>query len=97
MTNGILFNWSIALGAFSIGGWMWAMIAFLGVALVRVSLEMQHLRHEAGELRRRLLLTSGPFSLGLYDVATDSPEAPPASETRLTAPAGSGHRQASGM
>ena len=81
LNNGILFNWSAALGAWALGGPLWAVIAFLGVALARVSLESQSLRHESGELRRRLLLTGGPFGLNEY---SDEPEleAPPASETR---------------
>jgi hypothetical protein len=81
LNNGILFNWSAALGAWAIGGPLWAVIAFLMVALARVSLESQSLRHESGELRRRLLLTGGPFGL---DDHGDEPEreASPTSEIR---------------
>ena len=83
LNNGILFNWSIALGAWALGGPMWAAITFLTVALARVSLESQALRHESGELRRRLLLTGGPF--GFSEVDSESThDAPPISETRLS-------------
>lgn len=81
LNNGILFNWSVALGAWALGGPLWAVIAFLTVALARVSLESQTLRHESGELRRRLLLTGGPF--GLSDNVDDEREAPPTSEIRV--------------
>jgi hypothetical protein len=82
LNNGILFNWSVALGAWALGGPLWAVIAFLAVALARVSLESQSLRHESGELRRRLLLTGGPFGLNDYDAESEL-EAPPTSEIRV--------------
>ena len=81
-SNAILFNWSIALGAWALGGPLWAAVVFLAVALVRSSLESQSLRHESGELRRWLLLTGGPFGLAGYDEDPES-DAAPTSETRL--------------
>jgi hypothetical protein len=83
LNNGILFNWSAALGAWALGGPMWAVIVFLAVALARVSLESQRLRHESGELRRRLLLVGGPFGLS-ESGGEQEREAPPTSEIRST-------------
>jgi len=52
--NGVMFNWAAALGAWALGGPLYAVLAFLGVALVRVSLQMQELRRDNDELRRLL-------------------------------------------
>ena len=76
LNNAILFNWSIALGAWALGGPMWAAIVFLVVALARVSLESQSLRNESSELRRQLILTGGPFGLSGYDGGPDEDTAP---------------------
>ncbi len=91
LNNAILFNWSIALGAWALGGPLWAAVVFFAVALARVSLESQALRHESGELRRRLLLTGGPFGLADYGEESQS-DAVPASETRLVSGAIPGSR-----
>ncbi|HEX3598470.1 MAG TPA: hypothetical protein VHU80_25355 [Polyangiaceae bacterium] len=45
-----LLNWSLALGAYAIGGALWAAVVFLGVAVVRLSLEVQRLRRKNAEL-----------------------------------------------
>ncbi len=84
LNNAILFNWSIALGAWALGGPLWAAIVFLVVALARVSLESQSLRNESGELRRRLSLTGGPFGLSDYGEGPDEDTAPE-SHTRAVA------------
>jgi hypothetical protein len=82
LNNAILFNWSIALGAWALGGPLWAAVVFLLVALARVSLESQSLRNESSELRRRLTLTGGPFGLTGYSSGPDEDTAPE-SHTRL--------------
>jgi len=81
MTNGILFNWSMALGAYSIGGALWAAVAFLSIALIRASLESRALRTESDRLRRRLRLLDGLFGLS----GTESIEDEPISGTRRKA------------
>jgi hypothetical protein len=53
--NGVLFNWSAALGAWAIGGPFWAALTFLAIALVRVSIDAQALRRDNLELKRRLM------------------------------------------
>lgn len=91
LNNAILFNWSIALGAWALGGPLWAAIVFLVVALARVSLESQSLRNESGELRRRLSLTGGPFGLSDYSAGPDEDTAPE-SHTRAIGGSVSGSR-----
>ncbi len=81
MTNGILFNWSAALGAYAVGGPLWAAVVFLSVALIRMSLESQNLRDEAEQLRRRVILLGGPF--GLSDELPETEDVP-GSGTRPT-------------
>ncbi|HEX4338608.1 MAG TPA: hypothetical protein VH062_22035 [Polyangiaceae bacterium] len=51
-----MLNWSLALGAYALGGALWAAVVFLGVAVVRLSLEVQRLRRKNAELaeERRL-------------------------------------------
>jgi hypothetical protein len=73
MTNGILFNWSMALGAYSLGGALWAAVAFLSIALLRASLESRALRAESDRLRRRLRLLDGLFGLSESDAIEDVP------------------------
>jgi membrane protein implicated in regulation of membrane protease activity len=81
MTNGILFNWSMALGAYAVGGALWATVVFLSIALVRVSLESRTLRDESDRLRRRLQLLDGLFGLS----GDESIEEEPISGTRRRA------------
>ena len=83
MTNrtGLLFNWSLAFGAYAIGGLLWAVIAFLGVALVRVSLELQTLRRNHSELKRLLSTRGAAFGYGEFAGTPDS-EPTPQSEVR---------------
>ena len=45
-----MLNWSLALGAYALGGVQWAAIVFLGVAVIRLSLEVQRLRRRNVEL-----------------------------------------------
>jgi hypothetical protein len=45
-----MLNWSLALGAYALGGLLWAALVFLGVAVVRLALELQRLRHRNAEL-----------------------------------------------
>jgi hypothetical protein len=80
--NGILFNWSSSLGAWALGGPLWAIITFLGVALVRVSLDAQALRLDNLELRRRLFAKNigEPFA----PENQEAEEAPPHSEVRVS-------------
>jgi len=75
--NGIMFNWSFALGAWALAGPVWGVATFLAIALVRVSVDAQALRHDNAELKRRLGLPRGALSLAVNDV-----EAPPESEIR---------------
>jgi len=72
--NGLMFNWSAALGAWALAGPVWGVLTFLVVALVRVSSEAQGLRHEAALLRRRLIAHEGPFASAdrAIEVAPDS-------------------------
>lgn len=83
MTNraGLLFNWSFALGAYALGGPLWAIIAFLAVALVRVSLELQALRRNHSELKRLLSSRGAAFGYGEFASTPDS-EPTPNSEVR---------------
>ena len=45
-----MLNWSLALGAYALGGLLWAAVVFLGVAVVRLALELQQLRQRNAEL-----------------------------------------------
>ena len=45
-----MLNGSLALGAYALGGLLWAALVFLGVAVVRLALELQRLRHRNEEL-----------------------------------------------
>lgn len=45
-----MLNWSLALGAYALGGLLWAAVVFLGVAVVRLAIELQRLRHRNAEL-----------------------------------------------
>jgi hypothetical protein len=65
--NALMFNWSASLGAWALGGPAWGVIVFLGIALARVSIEAQGLRHEAALLRRRLVAHEGPFAASERD------------------------------
>jgi hypothetical protein len=76
--QGLAFNWAFALGAWAVAGPFWAVIAFVTVAFLRVTLEAQGLRLENAELRSRLLERA--FSFDDYE-----PDAPPASGTRPVA------------
>ncbi len=40
-----MLNCSLALGAYAVGGLLWAAVVFLGVAVIRLALELQRLRH----------------------------------------------------
>ncbi|HVU05663.1 MAG TPA: hypothetical protein VHE30_28135 [Polyangiaceae bacterium] len=82
MNNGILFNWSVALGGWALGGPLWATVAFLAVALVRISLASKETNDEGARLQRRLELLSTPF--GLDDATADDvePAEAPSSEKR---------------
>jgi membrane protein implicated in regulation of membrane protease activity len=79
--NGLLFNWAIALGALALGGTLYAIIAFLAVALVRVAIDAQALRRDNEELR--YMLEQRNRQLGI-EAAVFDPEAPPESTTRLS-------------
>jgi hypothetical protein len=45
-----MLNWSLALGAYALGGGLWAAVVFLAVAVVRLALEVQRLRRTNAEL-----------------------------------------------
>jgi hypothetical protein len=79
--NGLMLNWSLALGGYALGGAVWAACAFLAVALLRVSVETQALRHHNAALRRRLLAHEGPFAANDF---LDESDAPPNSEIRAS-------------
>jgi hypothetical protein len=50
--TGTMLNWSLALGGYAVGGVLWAVIVFLGIAVVRLALEVQRLRRANAELSR---------------------------------------------
>jgi hypothetical protein len=49
--TGAMVNWSLALGAFTMGGLLWAGVVFLAVAAIRVAIEIRRKRRNA-ELSR---------------------------------------------
>ena len=51
--TGTMVNWSLALGAFTIGGLLWAAVVFVAVAGIRVAMEIQRKRRNA-ELARQV-------------------------------------------
>jgi hypothetical protein len=79
--NGLLFNWAVALGALVLGGPLYAITAFLAVALVRVAIDAQALRRDNEELR--FVLEQRNRALGIDGAAIDL-DAPPESTTRLS-------------
>jgi hypothetical protein len=64
-----------------VGGLLWAVVAFLGIALVRVSLELQALRRNHSELKRLLSTRGAAFGYGEFEKTPDS-EPTPHSEVR---------------
>jgi len=76
--QGLVFNWALALGAWAVAGPFWAVITFVTVAFIRVTMEAQSLRLENAELRREL--DERPFNFDDFE-----PEAPPVSGTRPSA------------
>jgi len=74
--SGLMFNGSAALGAWALAGPIWAGMAFMAIALVRVAMEAQYLRDQNGELRRRLLLNAEAFSGEEFDAPADSETRP---------------------
>jgi hypothetical protein len=76
---GILFNWSVALGAWALGGPLWAASVFLGVALVRVSLELHTLRGQHSELKRLVASRGSAFGYDGLDLAPESEPIPQSS------------------
>jgi hypothetical protein len=81
-----MFNGSAALGAWALAGPIWAGMAFMAIALVRVALEAQYLRDQNGELRRRLLLNAEALGGDDFDVPADSETRP--SQTAVARAAG---------
>jgi membrane protein implicated in regulation of membrane protease activity len=51
--TGTMVNWSLALGAFTIGGLLWAAVVFLAVAAIRVAMEIQRRKRQNAELSRQ--------------------------------------------
>jgi len=45
-----MLNWSLALGAYALGGLLWAALIFLAIALIRLALELERLRRRNAEL-----------------------------------------------
>lgn len=77
-SQGLVFNWAFALGTWAVAGPFWAVIAFVTIAFLRVTMEAQGLRLENAELRRQI--DERPFSFDDYEA-----DAPPASGTRSVA------------
>ena len=51
--TGTMVNWSLALGAFTVGGLLWAAVVFLTIAGIRLAMETQRRRKNA-ELSRQV-------------------------------------------
>jgi hypothetical protein len=79
--NGIMLNWSLALGTWAVAGALWGVIVFLAIALVRVSIDAQALYRDNVELKRRLVHATG---FDFSDEAAAESDAPPRSGTRAT-------------
>ena len=52
--QGMMLNWSLALGTFAVSGIPWAMVVFLGVAVVRLAMEIRRLERMNMTLTERL-------------------------------------------
>jgi len=52
--TGTMLNWSLALGAFTIGGPLWAALVFLAIAVIRLAMDVQRLRRANAELLRQV-------------------------------------------
>ena len=52
--TGTMLNWSLALGAFTMGGVLWAVIVFLAIAVIRLAMNVQRLRRANAELLRQV-------------------------------------------
>jgi hypothetical protein len=74
----MMLNWSLALGAWALGGPLWGVVTFLAVALLRVSIDAQALRYDNAELKRRLGLPRA------MQVGADDPDEVPESEIRVS-------------
>ena len=59
--TGTMVNWSLALGAFTMGGLLWAVVVFLAVAVVRLAMDVQRLRRANAELLRQQVGRRGHF------------------------------------
>lgn len=78
---GTIVNFGLSALTLAVAGPYWAVIAFLGVALVRTTLDAHILRRENELLRERVVALEGELDL---DRAAD--EAPPESGTRPSRP-----------
>jgi len=76
---GTITNFGFAAGALAIGGPYWGVIAFLGVALVRLAMDAQSLRHANETLRQKVESMDGELE---FDQPAD--ERPPQSGTRTS-------------
>ena len=74
--QGTMLNWSLALGAYALGGWHWAAIVFLGVAVVRLSMEIQRLRRVNLLLSERVDKRDAFFDTGFREVPPQSTSRP---------------------
>ncbi len=85
MTLGTITNFGTAALALAAGGPHWGVIAFLGVALVRVAMDANSLRRENETLQERVVRLEGAIEIDrVADPELD--EAPPESHTRASRP-----------
>ena len=52
--TGTMINWSFALGAFTMGGVLWAAVVFFAIAVIRLAMDVQRLRRANAELLRQV-------------------------------------------
>lgn len=50
--TGTMVNWSLALGAFTMGGVLWAAVVFLAIAVIRHAMDVQRRKADAKRLRQ---------------------------------------------
>jgi hypothetical protein len=50
--TGTMVNWSLALGAFTMGGVLWAAVVFLAIAVIRLAMDVQRRKANAERLRQ---------------------------------------------
>ena len=66
--TGTMLNFSLALGAFTMGGVLWAVVVFLAIRVIRLAMDVQRLRRANAELLQQVDPRKHFFDSGFREV-----------------------------